>query len=109
MVRFSTSRKKARKYPLAIESVTQMLGLPIVKSPVVAATAVVPSDFKSVEMVDPQNSSQTIEVKTIRLTALSNPPPKRFQETDKTPMIINGDPFECPGDVKIALRGRRGG
>ena len=84
----------AARCAVAVASVRKMLGSPIVKTRVVPRAPGVPSDFKTVEKVDPDDSTQMIKVKTIRMTALANPPPKRFQEIGKTLMILNGDLFE---------------
>ena len=54
----------------------------------------VPGDFKTVEMVDPDDTSRTIRVKMIRMMSLANTPPKRFQEIDKTLLNARGDLFE---------------
>ena len=86
--------EKGKHVPLVIASVRKMPGSPIVKSRVVPAAPSVLGDVKTVDMVDPDDSNQTIRVKTIRMTALANAPPKRFQEMDKTLMIVNGDRFE---------------
>ena len=86
--------EKGKHVPPQIASVRKLLGSPIAKSRVVPAAAGVPGDFKTVEMVDPDARNQMIRVKTSRITALENLPPKRFQEIDKTLLIVNGHLFE---------------
>ena len=77
-----------------IAKVQRLLGSGIAKSHVVPAASGVAGDFKTVEQVDPNATGQTIRLKTTRIAALVNEPPKRFLEIDKMMIVINGDIFE---------------
>ena len=77
-----------------IANVRRLLGSEMAKSRVLPAAAGVTGDFKTVEQVDPDATSQIIKVKTTLIASLVNEPPKRFLEIDKTMIVINGDIFE---------------